>query len=152
MTGPAGPGPGRPPVTLASLAFGWGDAYDLGYRDDQWIAARRDGRGVLAASTLSGLDAAIEADYRNRPVPRDFDPPRPVSHDTGPGDQLGEDESFLLSALRAAFPAWAIDYSTGLRAWTASSSAGTLCVNSPVLLCAVLVLIERRHRTRQDLP
>jgi hypothetical protein len=40
----------------------WGGAYDLGYCDDAWIAARRDGDGILAAPTLAGREAAIEAD------------------------------------------------------------------------------------------
>lgn len=145
--GPPGAGSTPPPVTLASLAWEWGDAYALGYRDDQWIAARRDGRGVLAAGTLTGLEAAIEADYRNRPVPRKFDPPSPAGHDSSPDEERAEDESFFLAAMREAFPAWTLDYSTELRMWTAHDSTGTLCMDSAVLLCAALVLIERRrHR------
>lgn len=148
MTRPVGPGQARPSATLASLAWRWGDAYHLGYRNDQWTAGRRDGRGVLAADTLSGLEAAIKADYRDRPVPRDFDPPSSGGDDSDPDEGLAEDESFLLAAIRAAFPAWTIDYRTELRLWTAHDGTGTLCMDSAMLLCAALVLIERRrHRT-----
>jgi hypothetical protein len=64
VTGPSGADSAPPLVTPSPLAWEWGDAYAFGYRDDQWIAARRDGRGVLVADTLAGLEAAIEADYR----------------------------------------------------------------------------------------
>jgi hypothetical protein len=144
VTAPAGPGQARQPVTLGSLAWRWGDAYHFGYGDDQWVAARRDGLGVLAAGTLAGLEAAIEADYRNRPVPRDFDPPSP-GDDSNRNERLAEEESFLLAAMREALPAWTLDYSTELRLWTAHDGTGTLCVDSPVLLCAALVLIDRRR-------
>jgi hypothetical protein len=148
VTAAAGPDQAGQPVTLASLAWEWGDAYDLGYQGDQWSAARRDGRGVLAADTLAELEAAIEDDYRNRPVPRAFDPPTPAGHDSDPDEGRAGDESFLLAAMRYAFPAWTLDYSTELRLWTAHDGTGTLCVDSAVLLCAALVLIEgQRHRT-----
>lgn len=104
--GPAGP---MPPVTLASLMWDWGSAYAIGYGGDQWLAGRRDGGGVLAADALAGLEAAIEADHRHRPVPRQYGPPDTstgLEEDEAPGD----DESFLLAALQAAFPAWVISY------------------------------------------
>jgi hypothetical protein len=64
-----------PPATLAAVIFGWGDAYRIGYARDQWAAWRRDTYRLLTASTLTGLEQAIEADYQHRPVPRDYDPP-----------------------------------------------------------------------------
>jgi hypothetical protein len=67
--------PAGPPVTLASLIWDWGSAYTIGYDRDWWTAARRDGRAVLYAHTLADLESAIEANYRHRPVARDFDPP-----------------------------------------------------------------------------
>ena len=79
-TGPACRVPRR---TLAQLIWGWGSAYEIGYGGDQWIAARRDGHGVLAANTLPALEIVIEADYRHRPVPREFDPP---GSDSGAAD------------------------------------------------------------------
>lgn len=139
-TGPAG---ALPPPTLAHLVWGWGSAYAIGYGQDQWRAARRDGRAVLAAHTLAGLAAAIEADYRHRPVPREFDPPGIAP---GDDDAPGDDEPFLLAALQAAFPAWAITYDPGTRTWTARTRRKTICQNSAVLLCAAMVLIERRYR------
>lgn len=58
MTG----GPSGPPLTLAALLWDWGDAYTIGYQEDQWAAARRDGRTVLIAETLTGRDTAIQAE------------------------------------------------------------------------------------------
>ena len=66
---------GQPAVTLESVAFDWGDAYLLSYTRDRWVALRRDSHRFLTAHTLTGLETAIEADYRDHPVPRDFDPP-----------------------------------------------------------------------------
>ena len=153
-TGPAGPVPRR---TLAQLIWGWGSAYEIGYGGDQWIAARRDGHGVLAANTLPALETVIEADYRHRPVPREFDPP---GSDSGAADDdedarlPGEDEGFLLAAMQAAFPAWAISYSSEMQAWIARTRKTTICQGSPVLLCAALVGAERRYRqhARRDIP
>ncbi len=147
MTGTGGPsGP-----TLGRLPWHWGGAYEIGYEQDQWLARRRDGHGLLAASTLAGLETVIDADYRHRPVPRDFDPP--VS-EADAGDQdggseerpPGQDESFLLAAMQAAFRTWVITYDPGTRAWFARTRKTTICENSAVLLCAALLLIERRYR------
>ena len=71
----------QPAVTLESVAFHWGDAYLLSYARDRWVALRRDRHRFLTAHTLTELETAIEADYRDHPVPRDFDPP-------GAGDYL----------------------------------------------------------------
>jgi hypothetical protein len=155
-TGPAG---AVPPVTLASLIWGWGDPYAIGYGQDQWRAARRDGRAVLAAHTLAGLEAAIEADYRHRPVPRECDPPATgigtdtdTDTDAGQDEPPGEDEGFLLAAMRTAFPAWTIEYSTHTHAWIAHTRKKTICENSAVLLCAALLLIERQARRASSDP
>ncbi len=48
--------------------------------------------------------------------------------------------------LRAAFPLWAITYSTQMRAWVARTRKKTICENSSVLLCAAFMLIARQHR------
>jgi hypothetical protein len=64
-----------PPPSLETLAFHWADAYIICYARDQWIALRRDTRHFLTADTLAGLETAIEADYQDHPVPREFDPP-----------------------------------------------------------------------------
>ena len=61
----------------------------------------------------------------------------------------GSGESFLLAALRSAFPAWTVGYSTGAGVWIARAAAATICENSLVLLCAGLVLAERRDRQQQ---
>ena len=66
---------GEPAVTLESLDYEWGDAYLICYARDQWAALRRDTRRFLTASTLDGLAAAIDADYKASPVPRELDPP-----------------------------------------------------------------------------
>jgi hypothetical protein len=63
------------PWTLTALAHEWGDAYLLSYCPDRWVALRRDQRYFLAADTLDGLERAIRSDYRERPVPREYDPP-----------------------------------------------------------------------------
>ncbi|MGD0041339.1 MAG: hypothetical protein ABSE84_13115, partial [Isosphaeraceae bacterium] len=90
-----------------------------------------------------GLERAIESDYRDHPLPRDFGPP-------GAADSLGlpdddppdEDARFLLAALRHAFPAWIITYSAQMHAWIARTRKKTLCENSPVLLCAALLMLQ----------
>ena len=66
---------GQPAVTLESVTFHWGDAYLISYARDRWVALRRDNHRFLTAPTLTGLEAVIQADYRDHPVPRDFDPP-----------------------------------------------------------------------------
>lgn len=71
----------------------------------------------------------------------------------GPGDSqdrdpdgLDVDESFLLAALAQAFPAWAISYSFTTGTWTARTRKQTIRHHSAVLLCAAMVLTERRYR------
>jgi hypothetical protein len=146
-----------PPITLTSLTWGWGDAYAIGYHHDQWTAARRDGHAAITAYTLAGLDTAISIDYRTRPVPRAFDPPGTdsVTGQDRDSDQAPADDTeavFLLAAMQAAFPAWTIEYSTHARAWIAHTRKKTICENSPVLLCAALLLIERRARQASSGP
>ena len=126
MTGPPG-------VTLESLDFEWGDAYLIHYARDQWAALRRDTRRFLAASTLDELAAAIEADYKASPVPRDYDPPgtagylnTPSPDPDGDGERLG-----LLMGLREVFPHWNISYSLSSRAWTARNDDTTIRQNRP---------------------
>jgi len=136
-----GPQPTPRPVTLASVHWNWGSAYAIGYQHDQWIAARRDANGTLVAATLTELEAAIQADYRTAPVSCVFDPPG-TPNDDPPSD----DESFLLTALREAFPSWAINYGTGRQPWTAQTRKTTISQPTAVLLCAALVLADRRAR------
>ena len=131
---------------VEALAFGWGDAYLFSYARDRWVALRRDTRRFLTADTVAGLEAAIEADYRDHPVPRACDPPGTADYLSLPDDDVPDEESrFLLAALRCAFPLWTITYSDQTRAWLARTSGKTICENSPVLLCAALLLIERRQ-------
>jgi len=47
-----------------------------------------------------------------------------------------------LAALRQAFPVWTITYSAQMHAWIARTRKKTLCENSPMLLCAALLLIQ----------
>ncbi|MGA2831094.1 MAG: hypothetical protein ABSF03_33845 [Streptosporangiaceae bacterium] len=61
MTGPL--------PALEALRFHWADAYLFGYARDRWVALRRDTPRFLTAGTLTGLEHAIEADYRHHPVP-----------------------------------------------------------------------------------
>ena len=134
------------PVTLESLAFNWGDAYLFGYARDKWLALRRDHLRFLTADTLAGLERALEADHRDHPVPRDFDPPGATDYLSLADDDLpDEDAQFLLAALRHAFPLWVITYSGQMHAWLARTRKKIICENSPVLLCAALLLIQCRQ-------
>ena len=56
-----------------------------------------------------------------------------------------EESRFLLAALRHAFPLWIIAYSAQMHAWIARTRKKTLCENSPVLLCAALLLLQCRQ-------
>jgi len=58
-----------------TLSFHWGDAHLLTCTRDRWVALRRDRHRFLTAHTLTGLKTAIEADYRDHPVPPDSGPP-----------------------------------------------------------------------------
>ncbi|HEY2264530.1 MAG TPA: hypothetical protein VGI96_18050 [Streptosporangiaceae bacterium] len=140
------------PVTLSALLWDWSDAYTIGYQHDQWIAARRDGRGTLRRPTLAMLDTATQTDYRTSPVPRAFDPPATSAggrNDERPSD----DESFLLTAMQEAFPAWAISYDTVTRSWTAQTPAISIRQPTAALLCAALAGAGRRaHRTSDPGP
>ena len=108
------------PPTLAYLSFHWGYAYLLGYARDRWVAVRRDGKRFLAADTLAGLEHAINDDYRQRPVPRDFAPAGTAGYpgllDGEPDDDLDtlDAEMLLAAELRKAFPLWTVGYSPQL--------------------------------------
>jgi hypothetical protein len=137
---------------LEALVFDWGDAYLLSYVRDRWVALRRDRRRFLVADTLTGLERLIQDDYRRHPVSRDCDPPGTADYLSldagdmaGDGDVPDEDTEFILAALRCAFPSWTITCSPQLRAWLARAGGKTICLDSPVLLCAALTLIERRQ-------
>ncbi len=150
----------EPPVTLASLTYHWGDAYMIHYTRDRWTALRRDTRRFLTADTLDGLETAIRADYRDQPVPRDFDLPgltsylNPDNDGDAPdeGEEVLEEDTLILLMLRSAFPRWKITHSPQLRAWTAQTPDGTICENSPALLCLALTLIERKERQARNGP
>jgi hypothetical protein len=140
--------PATPPVTLAAVVWDWSDAYMIGYQHDQWTATRRDGRTTLKRPTLAMLDTAIQADYRTRPVPRAFDPPAPGDDTTD--DRPAGDESFLLTAMQKAFPAWTISYDTATRSWTAQTPATTIRQPTAALLCAALAGAARRAHRASD--
>jgi hypothetical protein len=56
---------------LAQLVHHWGEAYAITHPGrDRWVAQRRDGKDWLTAKTADELHHAIQADYRDRPVPR----------------------------------------------------------------------------------
>jgi hypothetical protein len=65
----------RQPWTPDALTFAWGDAYELSYERDRWVALRRDGQAGITACTLDLLEQAIRENYRRQAVPRDYDPP-----------------------------------------------------------------------------
>jgi hypothetical protein len=141
--------PATPPVTLSALLWDWSDAYTIGYQHDQWTAARRDGRATLRRPTLATLETAIQADYRTRPVPRTFDPPATPGDDRT-DDRTTGDESFLLTALQQAFPAWTISYDTAARSWTAQTPTTTIRQPTAALLCAALAGASRRTHRPSD--
>jgi hypothetical protein len=158
MTAPSLAGP---PVTLASLAFDWGDAYMISSMRDRWVALRRDARYFLVADTLADLEAFIISDYRDNPVPRDYDPPgagdylesagrltRPSSEDSIPEDDAGLDAETLITVreLRRAFLLWTIIYCTQTRTWIGRTRTKTISHSSAVSLSIALTLIERRER------
>ena len=139
---------GEPAVTLESLDYEWGDAYLICYAG-QWAALRRDTRRFLTASTLDELAAAIDADYKASPVPREADPPGTDGYLTAEDNQVpgrDGDRLGLLMGLRAAFPHWNISYSPSFRAWTARNDTATICQGTPALLWFALTLTERRAR------
>jgi hypothetical protein len=146
---------------MASLAWHWGDAYLLSSARNRWVALRRDARYFLVANTLPELETLIIADHRDNPVSRDYDPPgaddyldypgvlfAPGDDSDHPDDDQGLDAETLItvSELRRAFPAWAIIYSTELRAWIGTTLTKTISQHSAVSLAIALTLIERRER------
>lgn len=160
--GVTGPQP-TPPVTLASVEWDWGSAYQLGYRDDQWIAARRDGHGILRAATLTALETAIETDYRHRPVSRDFDPPDATDYLDPPACSPCPATTATPARPPAMTQTWtAAPCSIGRVAARASGlddhllhrtarldrpdPQKTICQHSAASLAITLVLIERRDR------
>lgn len=49
---------------LDALRLSWGDCYDVGREDGQWVASRRDGRGgPLTAETPDQLNREMRADW-----------------------------------------------------------------------------------------
>jgi hypothetical protein len=128
---------------------------------DRWAALRRDARYFLVADTLTDLETLIIADYRDNPVPREYDPP-------GAGDYLqragtvplpGQDETvadgdegldaetlITVRELRRAFPLWTIIYSAQTCTWVGRTSRKTISHSSAVSLSIALTLIERRER------
>jgi hypothetical protein len=108
---------GQPAVTLESVAFHWGDAYLISYARDRWVALRRDRHRFLTAPTLTGLETAIEADYRDHPVPRDPGPTgaadylNPARHDHAadagtPAEQPPPAPAAVSPASAAPAPTW----------------------------------------------
>ena len=165
---------GEPGVTPESLDWHWGDAYIICYARDQWAALRRDTRRFLTAETLDQLATKIDADYAAHPVPRQFSPPGTADYPGTPGENEDEDDDDdldedgvpgrdrdtdrdrerlgLLMGLRQLFPQWAISYAPFSRAWTARNDDTTIRQNSAALLCAALMLAERKQRQARHGP
>ena len=79
------------PSALEALAFEWGDAYSFSYSRDRWVALRLDTRRFLIADTLTGLEHAIQDDYRHHPVFRACDPPGTADYlNLDDGDVAGD--------------------------------------------------------------
>jgi hypothetical protein len=55
---------------LTDLRNHWGSGYEISLSHSQYIAARRDGQGVLTARSVAELWRLIRQDYRRNPVPR----------------------------------------------------------------------------------
>jgi hypothetical protein len=52
---------------LDALRLAWGDAYDIGFEQDRWVARHRDASGdLLTGTTPDELNAAIRADWATR--------------------------------------------------------------------------------------
>jgi hypothetical protein len=160
------------PWTLEALVFAWGDAYQLSYDRDWWVARRRDGQAEITACTLDLLEQAIQDNYRRRPVPRIYDPPGADAYldgpendgtwwgDTGeerPGDNCrtdrrtgpeqaepGPDVSLVLAELRQLFPLWQVTYCAELGTWRATSRYGSFCEPSIALVWVGLTRLERK--------
>ena len=145
---------------LEALAFHWADAYLLSYvrgpvggaaprhspvphRRHPDRAGPRDPGRLPAPPGLRDCDPPGTADYLN--LPKDGDV-------AGDGDVSDEESRFMLAALRYAFPAWTISYSALLRAWIARARGMTISQNSPVLLCAALLLIEHQQASGRNGP
>jgi hypothetical protein len=148
----------------------WGQAFIIFYARDRWLAMRRDDGLFFATDTLAHLEQEMTAEITKRAPDAEAgdgrqhlaeylgpdlaarfgltDPGTVHGHDEDDDEDglLPGDECFLLAAMRQAFPAWTIDYSTEMRAWIARTRKRTICEPSAVLLCAALLLIERRAR------
>jgi hypothetical protein len=57
---------------LIELKNHWQTAYEISLSHSQFIAATRDGKGVLTAGSVRELWRLIRDDYRRNPVPRDL--------------------------------------------------------------------------------
>jgi hypothetical protein len=156
----------------------WGQAFIIFYAYDRWVAMRRDDGLFFATDTLAHLEQEMTAEITKRaPDAEAGDGQQHLAEYLGPelaarfgltapgaahgqdqddedgdGLLLGDDECFLLAAMRQAFPAWTIEYCTHARAWMARTRKKTICEPSAVLLCTALLLIERRYRHRANDP
>jgi hypothetical protein len=126
------------PPSLEALVFHWGDAFLFFYSRDRWVALRRDNHLIIAADTLTQLEAEIQFEYEKNPVPRDFDPPDATNYlDAEDEDQdeaddgLDAETHIILLELRQLFPDWTITYSSQMRVWVAQTSQATICELSP---------------------
>jgi hypothetical protein len=54
---------------LAAPRLAWGDAYDIGFERQKWIATRRDGGCTVDGDTPDAVNRAIRADWA-REAPR----------------------------------------------------------------------------------
>jgi hypothetical protein len=67
LSGQGGPFRTDPDAVIAAMTAAWGDAYDLGWADDAYRAARLDGTGeLLSGTTPDELHVAIQADWTLR--------------------------------------------------------------------------------------
>jgi hypothetical protein len=57
-------------AALEDLRHHWSSAYIINGFEGRWSAERRDGKGVIRASTPRELLGMIRADYSAAPVPR----------------------------------------------------------------------------------
>jgi hypothetical protein len=140
------------PLTPESLVFNWGDAYMFFYSRDRWVAMRRDDHAILATDTLAELEAQIESDYADKPVPRNSGPPgetdclAPQEEEQDEGDAPGEDTLIILRELRKLFPLWDITYAREMRTWIAKSRKTIICEDSAAFFCIALTRAERHRR------
>jgi hypothetical protein len=116
---------------LADLRWHWGDAYEFGWADGSFRAARRDTGEVITCRTGEGLFALVMTDYERRPVPR-------------------EPEEYP-QAIADDYPGWDIEYAAGR--WTARCPALTLHAGTAAgLRAAIERAISGDDRPRMTRP